>query len=325
MGLDTRPLGGTGLVVSPIGLGLAALGRPAYITLDHATELGSERSPDALEQRSWAVLDAAWALGVRYLDAAASYGRAEGFLASWLRSRSIPPDAVTVGSKWGYRYVGEWQLDASRHEVKDHSLEALQEQWAAAHELFGAQLGLYQVHSLTPDSPVLVDPALQRALGGIRSQGVRLGFSASGSQQASVIGRALELRVDGQPLFDTVQATWNLLERSAAAALAEAHRAGLGVIVKEVLANGRLAPGHAAAAIAAAAEARGTTTDRLAVAAALAEPWADVVLSGATTSAQVAAAVAATELADASLLERLDGVVEEPAEYWSRRAALPWT
>ena len=58
---------------------------------------------------------------------------------------------------------------------------------------------------------------------------------ATGPRQADTIERALE--VGG---FDAVQATWNLLERSATAALAAAHDAGLGVIVKEALANGRL-------------------------------------------------------------------------------------
>ena len=37
-----------------------------------------------------------------------------------------------------------------------------------------------------------------------------------------------------------MQATWNLLEPSAGPALAEARAAGMGVIIKEALANGRL-------------------------------------------------------------------------------------
>lgn len=44
---------------------------------------------------------------------------------------------------------------------------------------------------------------------------------------------------DGAPLFDCVQATWNLLEQSAGGALAEARQAGMDVIVKEAMANGR--------------------------------------------------------------------------------------
>ena len=95
----TRKLGRLGLPVSPIGLGLAALGRPAYINLGHAEDLGPDRSVGALRHLSHAVLDVAYAAGVQYFDAARSYGRAEEFLASWLAERGIGPGEVTVGSK----------------------------------------------------------------------------------------------------------------------------------------------------------------------------------------------------------------------------------
>ena len=126
--MPTRPLGSTGLQVSPVGLGLAALGRPAYIDLGRDADLGDDRGVEALERRCHQVLDAAFAAGVRYLDAARSYGRAEAFLASWLRARGLDPAEVTVGSKWGYTYVGDWRMDAEVHEVKDHSLAALARQ-----------------------------------------------------------------------------------------------------------------------------------------------------------------------------------------------------
>ena len=324
MTVASRRLGRTGLAVSAVGLGLAALGRPAYITLDHAAELGSDRRPAVLEARCHGVLDRARALGVSYLDAAASYGRAELFLRAWLRSRRIAPGELVVGSKWGYRYTGGWRLDAPRHEVKDHSAGALLEQWPQARSRLGEHLRLYQVHSLTPDSPLLGDPATQVALAGVRAQGVWLGFSTSGPEQALAIRRAIALRVDGEPLFSVVQATWNLLERAAEPALAEAHQAGLGVIVKEVMANGRLAPAHAPAVIGAAAEAAGTTTDRLATAAAVGRPWADVVLSGAGDAEQLEAAVEAAGLGDVALVDGLEEAVEPPRAYWAGRAALPW-
>jgi aryl-alcohol dehydrogenase-like predicted oxidoreductase len=94
-----RVLGRTRLLVSPIGLGLAALGRPAYITSGHAHDLGQDRSVDALRHRTHEVLDAVYAAGVHYFDVARSYGRAEEFLASWLAERGIRPGAVSVGSK----------------------------------------------------------------------------------------------------------------------------------------------------------------------------------------------------------------------------------
>ena len=52
------------------GLGLAAIGRPAYITLGRAADLGSNRGVEAMRTRALALLDAANAAGVRYVDAA---------------------------------------------------------------------------------------------------------------------------------------------------------------------------------------------------------------------------------------------------------------
>lgn len=85
-----------------LGLGLAALGRPGYINLGRTAELaelGAERSRDAMERRCHAILDAAYARGVRYFDAARSYGESERFLASWLAARALTRDDVVVGSK----------------------------------------------------------------------------------------------------------------------------------------------------------------------------------------------------------------------------------
>src|SRR3954451_15216777 len=101
-----------------IGLGLAALGRPAYINLGHGRDLGPDRSVEALRERAWKVLDAAWAAGIRYFDAARSYGRAEEFLGGWLLDRDIASGEITVASKWGYAYTGGWRVDADVHEVK---------------------------------------------------------------------------------------------------------------------------------------------------------------------------------------------------------------
>jgi aryl-alcohol dehydrogenase-like predicted oxidoreductase len=125
-----------------------------------------------------------------------------------------------------------------------------------------------------------------------------------------------------------VQATWNLLEPSAGAALAAARRAGMGVIVKEALANGRLAgredtPGLAPLFEVAAAS--GSTPDAVAIALALAQPWADVVLSGAATEAQLASNLAGAGLSlSAEQVARLGTLAEEPAAYWAARSALAW-
>ena len=84
--MPTAALGAGGPVVSRIGLGLAALGRPAYITSGREEDL-PDRSVTGMRTRTFSMLDAAYAAGVRYVDAARSYGRAEEFLAGWLAER----------------------------------------------------------------------------------------------------------------------------------------------------------------------------------------------------------------------------------------------
>jgi aryl-alcohol dehydrogenase-like predicted oxidoreductase len=314
-------------VVSRIGLGLAALGRPAYITGGREDDL-PDRSVDGLRARTFSMLDAAYDSGIRYFDAARSYGMAEEFLSGWLAVRRYA-DAV-CGSKWGYRYTGGWQLDADRQEVKEHSLAMFTQQLAQTRAALGDRLALYQVHSLTPESGLLDDRGLLAALARLRAEGVIIGLTTSGPGQADTLRRALQATVGGRPLFSVAQVTWNLLEPSVAPAAAEAAAAGWTILIKEALANGRLAPGTglapgtrgggAASELAAAAAARGVTVDAIAIAAALANPWASVVLSGAVTARQLQTNLTALSVGD---LPRLD-LAEPPAAYWESRAARPW-
>ncbi|CAN5354320.1 aldo/keto reductase [soil metagenome] len=312
-----------------LGLGLAAVGRPAYLTGGREADLGRARSVAQMRARTVDILDAAYANGIRYIDTARSYGRAEEFLADWLRARPEVADVV-VASKWGYRYVGDWRLDVDVHEVKEHTLEAFREQWRESERLLGGRLSLYQVHSVTEDSPLLTDIPLQRALADLRDGGLAIGFSTSGPRQADAIRTALALDVGGVRLFDSVQSTWNLLETSAAPALAEAHSAGLTVILKECFANGRLAPGSddpAPGARNAVQLARdiGVGVDQLAIGAAARQPWATRVLSGAATTAQVESHVAGVALdLTAEQLTDLTGFVEEPQDYWTARSRRSW-
>jgi aryl-alcohol dehydrogenase-like predicted oxidoreductase len=216
--MPTTALGAGGPVESRIGLGLAALGRPAYITSGRQEDL-PDRSVAGLRARTFSMLDAAYAAGVRYADAARSYGRAEEFLAGWLAERGYAD--VIAGSKWGYRYTGGWRLDAPVQEVKEHSLAMFTTQLAQSRALLGDRLTLYQVHSLTPDSALFTDAPLLAALTAL-------------------------------------------------------------------------------------AAARGVTEDAIALAAALAQPWASVVLSGAVTRAQLdenLAALTVGQLPDLGLAE----------------------
>ncbi|MEU1666110.1 aldo/keto reductase [Streptomyces sparsogenes] len=309
-----------------IGLGLAAVGRPGYINLGRERDLPAGRGVEAMRERTHELLDAAYARGVRYLDAARSYGRAEEFLAGWLESRPAARDVV-IGSKWGYTYVADWRTDAETHEVKDHSLATYERQSAESRALLGDRLDLYQVHSVTPGSPALTDPGLQARLARLAAEGVTLGLSTSGPAQRDAIRAALEVTVDGEPLFRTVQSTYNLLEPSAGAALAEAREAGRSVIVKEAVANGRLAaPDQIPAALRRVAEETGAGPDAVALAAVLHQPWVSVVLSGAATTAQLESNLRAAALRlDEGQRAALVDLAEAPEEYWDHRAKLAWS
>lgn len=330
--MESRHLGQTSLSVSRLGLGLAALGRPGYINLGHAQDLQKEYDSTAMEAHCHAVLDTAWQLGIRYFDAARSYGQAEAFLSSWLKSRQIQPGTVTVGSKWGYTYTAAWKVDAKQHEIKDHSLSVLRRQVTESRHFLGNHLALYQIHSATLESGVLDNRDVIKELAQLRTGGLHIGLSLSGPNQAEVLRRAIDVKVAGERVFDCVQATWNVLEPSVGPALQEARNRGLGIIVKEALANGRLtsrnqdpAFAHLRAVLERQAERLHTTVDALALAGVLAQPWADIVLSGAATVEHLQSNIASCDVGlDPEAAEQLGSLAEPPHDYWSTRAGLPW-
>lgn len=330
--MELKFFGSSSLQVTPLGLGLAALGRPGYINLDHASDLKHEYEIEKMAAHTQQVLDVAYRGGIRYFDAARSYGKAEQFLGGWLEARRIVPGMVAVGSKWGYTYTAGWQVDADVHEVKEHSAGVLRRQWGESQTNLGKYLDLYQIHSATFESGVLENREVHHELAILKSKGILIGFSVSGPQQVEVIKAALEIMVEGSRLFDSVQVTWNILERSATQALEEAHGEGVGVIVKEAVANGRLTaknpqvnPGAKLEILKSEADRLSTTIDALALAYVLAQPWADVVLSGAARVEHLRSNLGALDLdLDEETYSRLAGLVESPQEYWATRGSLAW-
>ena len=321
--MEYRNLGSTSIGVSEIGLGMAAIGRPGYINLGHDDDLAGRNSPADLESHAIDMLDAAHAGGITYIDAARSYGKAEEFLAAWLGARTPPQGELTVASKWGYVYTADWQVDAEVHETKIHTRENLDRQHALSIGLLGSYLRIYQIHSATLDSGVLENAEVIAGLAELRSEGLTIGLSSSGPEQAETIHRALEIEINGALLFGTVQATWNLLEPSAGGALAEASAAGLGVIVKEAVANGRLTSRNRVIADRLAEAAPDWSPDAIAMAACLRQPWASVVLSGAASEDQLASNLTALDV-PAQVVGELPSLAEPANAYWSARGALPW-
>jgi aryl-alcohol dehydrogenase-like predicted oxidoreductase len=330
--MELRTLGSTGLVVSRMGLGMAALGRPGYINLEHADDLARNYDQAAMEGKAYEVLNAAWDAGIRYFDAARSYGLGEKFLGNWLSLRAVSPESVTVGSKWGYTYTADWKIQAQAHEIKEHSLATLQRQWRETVALLNGYLDLYQIHSATAESGALENREVLRELARLKSEGIHIGVTSSGPDQGATLRKAIEIVIDGSRLFDAVQATWSLLEPSVGPALTEARAAGMGIIVKEAFANGRLTnrnkePGFGPklAVLQTEAQELGTSLDALVLAACLSQPFADVVLSGATKVKQIFSNLQACRLnVDGDAMARLSELAEPPEIYWATRSKLPW-
>jgi len=329
-----------------MGLGMAALGRPGYINLGREASNSGIGPP---EVRTVEVMrdasDAAMRANVRlaavsgelpWFDCARSYGRSEEFVGNFFRKEGINPSEVYVSSKWGYSYVAGWKVslgDGEPHEVKDHSLENFNRQVLETAEKIGDEyLNLYQVHSATFESGILTDTAVHEALHRCRQErGWALGLSVSGPRQSEVIREAMKIFVDGERLFDSVQCTFNVLEQAAGEALTEARDAGMDVVVKEGLANGRalLHPALVAACEAGGAFA-GVKPDQLALAAVAAQPFRPRVLSGAVLVEHLESNLGATDVA--KLLEKnplvLKNLMEacklDSSDYWTERSALAW-
>jgi aryl-alcohol dehydrogenase-like predicted oxidoreductase len=312
--------------VSQIGLGMAALGRPGYINLGHNEDL-IDTSEEKMEAHARHMLQKAVDFGITYIDAAQSYGKAEQFLGRWLKDSTYGRH-LNVGSKWGYYYTAKWEIDASVHEIKDHTIERLAQQWPESKERLGANLKLYQIHSATFESGVLENSAVLEKLEEIRHKGYVIGLSLSGPNQAEVLRDAMKVRIGGSPLFGSVQATFNLLEQAVRPALQKAYDNGLGVIVKEGLANGRLTSRNEEAFVkilASVAAKHQVSVDAIALAYIMQEDFVTTVLSGAATEAHLRSNVTAKKVAlDMADLMVLSNVKMDSEKYWNQRSKLTW-
>ena len=211
-------------------------------------------------------------------------------------------------------------------------MPVLQRQWQETQTHLGDYLNLYQIHSATLDSGVLTNTEVLNELARLKASGVTIGLSLSGTGQSQTLLQAMAVTIDGVRLFDAVQVTWNILEPSTGETLAQAHREGMGIIIKEALANGRLTErnNHAdfaetKATLQTVATAHNTTIDALALACVLRLPWVSVVLSGAAREEHLRANLAALQvsLEDSSLTQLM--TLSEPSEvYWQTRSGLSW-
>ena len=220
-----------------IGLGLAALGRPDYINIRPKHNV--DKSVDGFRANAFKVLDESYSLGIRDFDVAPSYGLGEQFLLDWNISRKYKD--VNLSTKFGYTYVANWELGFSgKHEIKEHSLNKLNEQWEVSKALL-PNLKIYQVHSATLDSGVLNNTDVLSRLHQLkRLHHLKIGITSSGTEQVKIIEDAQKVVFNGEDLFDSYQVTFNIFEQSCYDILKQLIANGKTIIIKEALANGRV-------------------------------------------------------------------------------------
>jgi len=336
-----------------MGLGMAALGRPGYITLDRASIFGmnGDRTIEKMQNQANLVMEELFQVcetatttstsrqnkQTPWIDCARSYGLSEKFVGEFLRLRNVDPKSVYISSKWGYTYVADFKVEldpGAKHEIKDHSTANFLTQVKETEEYLGEYVDLYQIHSATFDSGILTDYEAHEALGLCREKrGWAIGLSVSGPEQGDILRAARKILVNTQdgdskvPLFDSVQCTYNVLEQKPGEALLEAHEAGMDIIIKEGLANGR-ALRHPT--ILEYSKQLGCEPDQLALACILAQPFRPRVLSGAVTPEQLCSNLKAQDVANrliesqSMLSEIMTATCMDSEVYWSDRAALAW-
>ena len=308
-----------------MGLGLAALGRPDYINI--RTDKAVDKSIEAFELNAHEMLDFAYTKGIKYFDTAPSYGYGERFLIDWNNKNKLSD--INLSTKWGYTYVANWEVGhTGTHEVKEHSLEKLIQQWDVSKVLL-PNLKIYQVHSATFESGILSSQSVINHLFEIKNQtGLKIGLTTSGTNQAEVIKAALAIEIDGKPLFDSFQVTFNILEQTTFSVLEEILAKGKTVIVKEALANGRIFSNQNENHIylKRLAIKYNAGIDAIALRFVMQYLHPTYVLSGASSKEQLEQNLKATGFELTKLeIEKMSQLSSDPTTYWNDRKALEWS
>ena len=315
-------------MTTKLGLGMAAIGRPHYINIRQ--EQVAPFDLEGFRQKGRAVLDVAYASGLRYFDTAPGYGLAEQLLLDWAHEKQDA--SIEVATKWGYTYTANFDANATQHEVKEHSLSKLKEQWAQSQKLL-PYLSTYQIHSATFETGVLENAAVLGHLAQLKEkQALRMGLSTTGANQVEVLEKALEVEVDGVALFEVFQVTYNVLDQSLFDIGKQIVEAGKRLVIKEALANGRVFPNPAYpqyeglyAILGRLAEAHQVGIDAIALRFCIDTLQPFKVLSGAANKLHIEQNLQAeTFTLAAANIDLLQSFATDPLVYWPERKQLKW-
>ena len=312
-----------------IGLGTAAIGRPIYINIRHEIPR-VDLSLAAFRKNGIRILDDAYDNGIRFFETSPGYGLAESLLIEWLREKNDPD--IIVATKWGLSYVADFDINATVHEIKEHSLEKLNAQWEFSKKLL-PNLKIYQIHSATLDTGVLDNKAILQRLHQIKKEyNIIIGLTTTGANQVEVLKKAVDIEIENEPLFSSFQSTYNIMEQSILKLKEIFLNTNRQLIIKESLANGRLIPNTSFKEhnglykyIAKLAHKYNVGTDAIAIRFCIDSFPEAVSLSGASSANQLQSNLAAKtfklQKEEMGLLSRYKIA---PTMYWDERKQLPW-
>ncbi len=214
--MELRPLGATGLRVSPLGLGTVKFGRNQGVKYPQPFALPSDREALAL-------LELAWDLGINLLDTAPAYGESEERLGRLLRQCRRDWMIVTkVGEAF---HDGVSRFDFSAAATRTSVERSLR-------RLGVTTLDAVLIHSSGADQAILEQEAALPTLRDLQKAGLVRAVGMSTKTAAGGL-RAVEC-------CDLVMATYNLRQREELPVIRAAHAAGKGVLIKKGLLSGYL-------------------------------------------------------------------------------------
>ncbi|MFO1351096.1 MAG: aldo/keto reductase [Gammaproteobacteria bacterium] len=214
--MDLRPLGSTGLRVSPLGLGTVKLGRNQGVKYPHPFSLPSDREALTL-------LDLAWESGINLLDTAPAYGEAEERLGKLLQAARRD---WLISTKVGEAFsAGQSRFDFSAAATRasvERSLKRLRRE----------RLDVVLIHSDGDDIRALEQEDCLAALLELKAAGL---IRAIGLSAKTVVGGLHALAH-----CDLVMVAYNPLYSDELPVIRAARAAGKGVLIKKGLASGHL-------------------------------------------------------------------------------------
>lgn len=214
--MNQRPLGNTGLPVSPIGFGAFKIGRNQGIKYDRPYEL-----PTPLQVQS--LINQLIALNITYFDTAPAYGLSEERLGQTLPKVRT---GLTVSTKIGETFIdGKSTYDYSGQSIEQSIQRSLS-------RLKTHQLDMVFIHSNGDDMHILEKSDAVATLQKFKDQGLikAIGFSGKTVQGAQA---ALSWA-------DALMVEYHLEDRSHEDVIAQAAKQGVGIVVKKGLASGKL-------------------------------------------------------------------------------------